>query len=57
MMLVNFVRMQIFSLHGIRFGRKAFYYKPETEIDRDDRYGSTCELKQSACWNTSAIIT
>jgi hypothetical protein len=45
MVLVNFVRTQIFySLHGIRFGRKAFYYKPETEIDRDDRYWSTCEL-------------
>jgi hypothetical protein len=45
--LVNFVRKQIFfffSLHGIRFGRKAFYYKPETEIDRDVRYGSTCEV-------------
>lgn len=44
MMLVNFVRMQIFSLHGVRFGRRAFYYKPKTETDRDDRYGSTCEL-------------
>jgi len=53
-MLVNFVRMQIFSLHGVHFGRRAFYYKPETEIDRDDRYRSTYE---SACWNTSAIIT
>jgi hypothetical protein len=44
MMLVNFVRIQIFSLHGIRFGRKAFYYKLETEIGRDDGFGSTCEL-------------
>jgi hypothetical protein len=35
---------RFFSLHCIRFGCTAIYYKPETEIDRDGRHGSTYKL-------------
>jgi hypothetical protein len=36
--------MQIISPHGVRFGGKGPYYKAETKIDRDDKFGSTREL-------------